>query len=154
MNDLCNHEASALAELENKTAWLALVDHHQEVLDVSRRVALRAVGAMRRKARREAELSKACKLVADGARFRENILETVRAFCCWSEADHAPVYVLPGRMRPSFVEASNENGQRVPQCDAVLVGARYVLKLFDVMKRVMELENEANCDLASYMFFS
>lgn len=153
MNALINHEQAALTDLENRTAWLALVDHHEEELEVSHAVAVRAVATMRRKAKRDAEMMAATKLLEHGSRFRPNLLGAVRAFCCWTEADNATVYVLPGRARPSFVEATNENGTRIPQCDCVIVGARYILKLYDAIKRVNELECEANCDLASYLFF-
>jgi len=140
MNAVINHEQYALENLTDRVAWLALVDHHQEEFEISRRVALRAVAAMRRNARCERELAKASALLAAGSPNREHLLRALRAFCELADLNTTTVITIRGRARPVLYEASDELGRRVLPGDTILVGARFVLRL----NRIREL-----CDFAT-----
>ena len=144
MNFLTNHEAYAVANLKDKTAWLALIDHHEELLDVPHRVAVRAVVAMRRKARREDELKSAAKHMATGSRYARRLRDTIRAYFGSELVGRATIIVIEGRTRPKL-HVPNNLGPDQPQGGTwISVGAAYILRLTRLAGEVDHLESEAH----------
>lgn len=129
MNGIVNHEQACLANLEDKTAWLALVDHHAEALDLPYRIALRAVATMRRNERRHRDYQRAAKLIeAADARARA-ICQALRCHFQSALTWHAIVRVVPGRMRPQLHAPQVTTDPPAAGSIVITAGALYVLHL-------------------------
>lgn len=152
MNTLTLHEEHARANLNDRTAWRALVDHHEESLDVPHRIALRAVARMRFYQRRQVELTRATEAIKGRSNRAESIKDAIRACADDDRAWATSIYVIAGRSRPRFYEALNHYGNPVPRANSITVGARFVLKLARLKREVEEIEREVQAEVASSLF--
>lgn len=127
MNDLLAHEQYVREHLDDRTAARSLVDHHQEALNVSRRVALRAVAAIR-KQQRDAE-----EMAAAAERMRPETVGSVNlryaVLDCFDYGDNDPSFILlrPGSRPPArFSCVQFEDGGQFTYT-SITVGARWIL---------------------------
>lgn len=73
MTTLTMHEEYCREHPDDRTAMLALIDHHADALGVSMETARAACRALRRKWRRERELVEAAKVFADDGALAQDI---------------------------------------------------------------------------------
>lgn len=145
MNALCQHEEYARTHLKDRAAWLALVDHHEELLDVPHLVALRAVAAIRRQTRRAAELQRAAELLAGDGDRQHQVRAALLAWANVPWAGDGTLYVIEGRRLPRLEVATSNTLSSGPGL-TVTVGASVVLWLADLQERCYRIKATLRTD--------
>lgn len=134
MNALLNHEAAAMENLNDRVAWNALVDHHEEVLEVPHRVALRAVAAMRRKARREKIMDEARRYFTKDHPGRIPIATCIRSHLYDVEGWNATIVIVNGRKPPQLHRPAQGHHENSATVNYITVGALYLLRLATIWR--------------------
>ncbi len=142
MNPLTLHEEYAVSNLNDRTAWRALLDHHEQETECDHWTALRYVAGLRQRERRNREVGEASLLLSRKSPLARVLLQAISAHFLESRARAAPIVVFPGFRNPKVSPTKTGQWMGSRTDFVVTVGAKYVLKLARIWREMRGMPNE------------